>query len=311
MKQRQRIGLRASAWAIAVTILAGCSAADPRSLPVINAARPANEAPETYKVRRGDSLYLIAMEFDLDWRNLADWNDIGRDGVIHPGQVLRLHGSSQAQPQMETLEVAPASLASDAPEIYVVQWGDFLSKIAERFGLAWQDLARWNGLKKPYTLKVGQTLRLRGDAGASTTQVARAAKPAAATRATQSAPTRAVAGKGSWPWPSASRQVQTSGKGIDVFGKEGDPIEAVAPGQVVYSGSNLVRYGNLVIVKHDEHVLTAYAHNAKILVKEGDAVKVGQKIAEMGKTGTDRVRLHFEVRVDGKAVDPLRYLGKR
>ena len=302
MKQRQRIGLRVSAWAIAVTVLVGCSASDPRSLPVLNAARPANEAPETYKVRRGDSLYLIAMEFDLDWRNLADWNDIGRDGVIHPGQVLRLHGASQAQPQMETLDVAPARAASGIPETYVVQRGDFLSKIAERFGLAWQDIARWNGLKKPYTLKVGQALRLRGDTGMSTTQVARAA---------QSAPTRAVAGKGSWPWPSGARQVQKSGKGIDVFGKEGDPINAVAPGQVVYSGSNLVRYGNLVIVKHDEHVLTAYAHNAKILVKEGDAVKVGQKIAEMGKTGTDRVRLHFEVRVNGKAVDPLRYLGKR
>jgi lipoprotein NlpD len=288
--------------------LAGCSAADPRSLPIVNAARPANEAPETYKVRRGDSLYLIAMEFDLDWRNLADWNDIGRDGVIHPGQVLRLHGSSQAQPQMESLEVAPASLASDVPETYVVQRGDFLSKIADRFGLGWQDIARWNGLKKPYTLKVGQTLRLRGDASKPATQVARAAKPTATPKASSRTP---VAGKGSWPWPSSSRQVQASGKGIDVFGKEGDPIEAVAPGQVVYSGSNLVRYGNLVIVKHDEHVLTAYAHNAKILVKEGDAVKVGQKIAEMGKTGTDRVRLHFEVRVDGKAVDPLRYLGKR
>jgi len=293
----------------AVSLLAGCSAADPRSLPVLNAARPAHEAPETYKVRRGDSLYLIAMEFDLDWRNLADWNDIGRAAVIYPGQVLRLHGTSQAQPQLETLEATPAI---GAPETYVVQRGDFLSKIAERFGLAWQDLARWNGLKKPYTLKVGQTLRLRGGVSSSPTHVAPAAKPAAATpRATQSASTRAIVGKGNWPWPSASRQVQTSGKGIDVFGKEGDPIEAVAPGQVVYSGSNLVRYGNLVIVKHDEHVLTAYAHNAKILVKEGDAVKVGQKIAEMGKTGTDRVRLHFEVRVDGKAVDPLRYLGKR
>ena len=308
MKQRQRNGLRAGAWAIAVAILAGCSAADPRSLPVINAARPANEAPETYKVRRGDSLYLIAMEFDLDWRNLADWNDIGRDGVIHPGQVLRLHGSSQAQPQMETLELAPASLASDVPETYVVQRGDFLSKIAERFGLAWQDIARWNGLKKPYTLEVGQTLRLRGDASKPATQVARAAKPATTPKASSMT---SVAGKGSWPWPSSTRQVQTSGKGIDLFGKEGDPINAVAPGQVVYSGSNLVRYGNLVIVKHDEHVLTAYAHNAKILVKEGQSVAAGQKIAEMGKTGTDRVRLHFEVRVDGKAVDPLRYLGKR
>jgi lipoprotein NlpD len=310
MRQRQRNGLRVGAWAIAVIILVGCSAADPRSLPVLNAARPANEAPETYKVRRGDSLYLIAMEFDLDWRNLADWNDIGRNGVIYPGQILRLHGSSQAQPQTETLDLAP-SIASSVPDTYVVQRGDFLSKIAERFGLAWQDLARWNSLKKPYTLKVGQTLRLRGDVTGSTTQTARATKPATTSRPSQSTPARTVAGKGSWPWPSGTRQVQKSGKGIDLFGKEGDPINAVAPGQVVYSGSNLVRYGNLVIVKHDEHVLTAYAHNAKILVKEGDAVKVGQKIAEMGKTGTDRVRLHFEVRVDGKAVDPLRYLGKR
>ncbi len=261
-------------------------------------------------MRRGDSLYLIAMEFDLDWRNLADWNDIGRNGVIYPGQILRLHGSSQAQPQTETLDLAP-SIASSVPDTYVVQRGDFLSKIAERFGLAWQDLARWNSLKKPYTLKVGQTLRLRGDVTGSTTPTARATKPATTSRPSQSTPARTVAGKGSWPWPSGARQVQKSGKGIDLFGKEGDPINAVAPGQVVYSGSNLVRYGNLVIVKHDEHVLTAYAHNAKILVKEGDAVKVGQKIAEMGKTGTDRVRLHFEVRVDGKAVDPLRYLGKR
>ncbi len=289
---------------LAAALLAGCAAPDPRSLPVINAARPANEAPETYKVRRGDSLYLIAMEFDLDWRDLADWNETGREGVIHPGQVLRLHGSSRAEPQAETLE-RPAAPESGIPETYVVQRGDVLSKIAGRFGLSWQDLARWNGLNKPYTLKVGQTLRLQGDAAVGQAQKVRQTTNKSAASSSVKKP---FAGKGNWPWPANSTQLQASGKGVDIFGKEGDPIVVVAPGQVVYSGSNLVRYGNLVIVKHDEHVLTAYAHNTRILVKEGQKLRVGQQIAEMGKSGTDRVRLHFEVRVNGKAVDPLRYL---
>lgn len=118
-----------------------------------------------------------------------------------------------------------------------------------------------------------------------------------------------------WGWPTKSRALQNltvakSQKGIDILGQEGSPIVAAADGEVVYSGNALKGYGNLVIIKHKKNFLTAYAHNRKNMVKEGDKVVIGQKIAEMGKSGTDRVKLHFEVRQDGKPIDPKAVLPK-
>ncbi|MFO1389162.1 peptidoglycan DD-metalloendopeptidase family protein [Cellvibrio sp.] len=120
-----------------------------------------------------------------------------------------------------------------------------------------------------------------------------------------------------WQWPSSGKllaqfQGETGqNKGIDLGGKLGEPVLAAASGRVVYAGSGLSGYGNLLIIKHNETFLSAYAHNEEISVKEGDFVKAGQKVADMGSSGTDRVKLHFEIRSDGSPVDPLRYLPKR
>jgi lipoprotein NlpD len=120
-----------------------------------------------------------------------------------------------------------------------------------------------------------------------------------------------------WAWPASGKVIETfstSGrvnKGIDIAGQRGQPIQSTRSGKVVYSGTGIAGYGNLIIIKHDETYLSAYAHSEKVLVKEGDEVKAGQKIAEMGDSGTDRVMLHFEIRREGKPVDPLGFLPRR
>ena len=125
----------------------------------------------------------------------------------------------------------------------------------------------------------------------------------------------AVAGDVSWAWPSGGKVLagfaEGTNKGVDISGKMGDPVLAAGDGKVVYSGSGLRGYGKLVIIKHDATFLSAYAHNNNILVKEGQSVSRGQKIAEMGNSDTDQVKLHFEIRRQGKPVDPLQYLPKR
>jgi lipoprotein NlpD len=121
-----------------------------------------------------------------------------------------------------------------------------------------------------------------------------------------------------WQWPvtgSVIRRFSVSGavvnKGLDIAGRQGDPVLAAASGKVVYSGPGMIGYGNLIIIKHDDTVLSAYAHNSKLLVSEGETVKAGQRIAEIGSSGTTRHQLHFEIRRNGKPVDPLLYLPKR
>ncbi|WP_235263480.1 peptidoglycan DD-metalloendopeptidase family protein [Nitrincola sp. A-D6] len=134
--------------------------------------------------------------------------------------------------------------------------------------------------------------------------------------ATPSASAAPAAGQPAWRWPVDGQiirrfsAIEGGSKGIDIAGKSGDPVVAAADGRVVYAGSGLLGYGNLVIINHNRQFLSAYAHNSRILVSENDMVKSGTKIAEMGQTGTDRVQLHFEIRRDGKPVDPLTYLPK-
>ncbi|MDX1528350.1 MAG: peptidoglycan DD-metalloendopeptidase family protein, partial [Gammaproteobacteria bacterium] len=164
------------------------------------------------------------------------------------------------------------------------------------------DLAARNGITEPYTIYPGQRLDVR-----------LSSKSPSAGSATRSrgAPTRATTIK-HWAWPAKGQIVTdfaSSGrKGVDISGRLGQPIVAAADGRVVYAGGGLRGYGELIIVKHNKRYLSAYAHNNRILVKEGDEVKIGQRIAEMGSTGTDSVRLHFEIRRDGKPVNPVRYL---
>jgi len=214
---------------------------------------------------------------------------------------------------------------------YTVKPGDTLLKIALEHGQSFRDLANWNQLDNPNRIEVGQVLRviapLSGEvvikpvpkpvvAVAPVDQPAETAAPAPTPAAT-AAPVAPAAPEPAtnWIWPVNGSVVagfdEVKNKGIDLAGKAGDPVLAVADGRVVYVGAGLRGYGNLIILKHDNVFLTAYAHNRALLVKEDQTVLKGQKIAEMGNSDADRVKLHFEVRRQGKPVDPLKHLPAR
>jgi len=254
------------------------------------------------------------------------------------------------QPATAAVVPAPAASAASAPDAkpplpgaenagkagyYTVKPGDALIRIALDNGQSWRDVAKWNSLENPNRIEVGQVLRVVPP-GVDPSAVT--AKPIASTAkvesrpldakppvAAASAPTASSTGTSTpaaseddsmaWGWPvaqsiSAGFDEQRN-KGLDFAGKPGDPVLAVADGRVVYAGSGLRGYGNLVIIKHNSTYLTAYAHNRAMLVEQDQVVRKGQRIAEMGSTESDTVKLHFEVRKLGKPVDPAKLLPPR
>ncbi len=223
-----------------------------------------------------------------------------------------------AAPAAEMVKVMPGAENGGKPGFYTVQRGDTLTRIALDHGQSWRDLVSWNNLANAHLIEVGQVLRVappnaKAEAGGVVVQpiggsdVATAIKPAPAPSANDE-------GLG-FAWPASGTLVagfdEAKNKGLDIAGKAGDPVLAAADGQVVYAGAGLRGYGNLIILKHNNTFLTAYAHNQALLVKEDQKVRKGQKIAEMGKTDADRVKLHFEIRRQGKPVDPAKYLPAR
>ena len=244
---------------------------------------------------------------------------------------------------------APAANKSqnfaNRPKTYTVIPGDTLFSIAWRYGLKYEALAKHNGISSPYVIRPSQVIRLdvggagsyssvkqqknKLVAGAKSSTHGSNQKPISAQKNKefrQENKTVVAGGKTDkkqvwsapqWRWPvrgpllSSFQGTNALNKGIDLGGKLGEPVLAAANGQVVYSGSGLRGYGKLLIVKHNETFLSAYAHNDRLLVKEGDVVKVGQRIADMGSSGTDRVKLHFEIRRDGTPVDPVKVLPRR
>jgi len=198
---------------------------------------------------------------------------------------------------------------------HIVEKGDTLHSISWRYGVDAKSLARWNRIPKPYTIYPGQKLRVNSTApvrGARPTS-----KPVTSKSATKprkpvktAKPVKTVP-VGDWRWPVKGRLLSKfsgSNNGIDIVAKEGAVVSAASKGKVVYAGSGLRGYGNLLIIKHNDSYFSAYAHSRRLFVAEGALVKTGQKIAEVGSTGTDRVKLHFEIRKDGNPVDPLKYL---
>jgi lipoprotein NlpD len=215
---------------------------------------------------------------------------------------------------------------------YRVQRGDTLYSIAFRYGLDYRKVAAANRIPAPYTIYVGQDILLREGslAAASAPQPAPVATPPAPaprapstpapatqvrTVATPATPAYADKAVSAWRWPTRGRVTRGySGsvhKGIDIDGRRGDPVVAVADGKVVYAGTGIVGFGELLIVKHNDVYLSAYGHNDRLLVTEGQVVSAGQQIAEKGSSGTDSVKLHFEIRKEGKPVDPQRLLPRR
>ncbi|GAB4402884.1 MAG: peptidoglycan DD-metalloendopeptidase family protein [Rhodoferax sp.] len=258
-----------------------------------------------------------------------------------PAPVVIRAPEVKTQPQV----VVPAA-AAERPGVYTVKPGDTLIRIALESGQTVADLAAWNGLSDPNHIEVGQQLYLTPPAtrtagwsaptpaGVEVSPVPKpvivAQSPGAAKKAAAaSAPAAAASASGAaasasgaaaantieWTWPAAGPVLagfdELKNKGVDLGGRAGDPVLAAADGRVVYVGAGLRGYGNLIILKHNNVFLSAYAHNQKLLVKEDQNVKRGEKIAEMGNSDADRVKLHFEVRKQGKPVDPLLYLPKR
>jgi lipoprotein NlpD len=230
----------------------------------------------------------------------------------------------------------PGSENAGKPGYFTVRPGDTLIRVGLESGQNWRDIARWNNIENPNLIEVGQVLRVIAPAAVETGGVSvkpvlaagrvesrpldgRAAASApvasAASAAAAVAPAREGDDDPGWVWPAAGAVIapfdEGKSKGLDIAGKAGDPVLAAADGRVVYAGSGLRGYGNLVIVKHNATFLTAYAHNQTLLVKEDQPVRRGQKIAEMGSSDAERVQLHFEIRRQGKPVDPARLLPAR
>lgn len=239
----------------------------------------------------------------------------------------------------------PGAENEGKPGYYTIRQGDTLIRIGLESGHNWRDIARWNNLDNPNAIEVGQVIRIASPAGGSvvagsvsyTDRGAAAARPNTAgspgtgqpppllppaVTPANPAPSPAVdSGDGGaddqprFIWPTSGSMLagfdEQRNKGLDIGGRPGDAVVAAADGRVVYSGAGLRGYGNLIILKHNNTFLTAYAHNRALLVKEDQSVQKGQKIAEMGDTDADRVKLHFEIRRQGKPVDPTRYLPPR
>jgi lipoprotein NlpD len=222
--------------------------------------------------------------------------------------------------------------AYQATNHYIVSAGETLYSIAWRYGIDFKMLAATNSIDYPYTIYPGQRLRLKGGSTASKSSATTAKKSTSSSASTASGTQQAQKGAAvvhappsldkkrfpfRWLWPSDAKLGKRFSlygkvhKGVDLKGNLRDSVVAANSGTVVYAGSGLVGYGKLLIVKHNDRYLSAYGHNHRLLVSEGESVKGGQKIAEMGNTGADEVKLHFEIRKDGKPVDPLKLLPKR
>lgn len=283
---KQRLGIGASLLAFS---LLGCSSHSPAPITDLSEtlssssvassrSRSSDSVPSVplpnsgyHKVARGETLYAIAWTYGLDHDRLAKINGISPPYTIYPGQRIRLKGS-------------PVSSGNSRKRSLSTQRNEKNSNKNENIASRYKNT---QSNEKVIHKKHGLP--------------------------------DAKSGNIQWSWPAGGQVIQgfsaqakgIGNKGIDIAGRKGDPVRAAADGKVVYSGDGLIGYGNLVIIKHNDTFLSAYAHNHRLLVKEGESVKAGQKIAEIGSSGTDQRKLHFEIRRQGKPVNPMKFLPKR
>lgn len=288
-------------FAVVALALGGCAANYPapvteRSAKTAKARGKATEPdwrPKTYVVQKGDTLYSIALEHGFGYREVADWNGIEDPHRILVGQELRL----MPPPGVVVRPLKPEGAAEANLPMLVTQP---------------------KAVKQPYSeqavAKVEKPARVEEKPAEKPAEKA-APKVTEKIEAPEKADADATAGDDEalkWAWPSSGKVVapfsEPGNKGVDIAGKLGQPVLASADGKVVYSGSGLRGYGKLIIIKHNKTYLSAYAHNNRLLVKEGQSVAKGQKIGEMGNSDADQIKLHFEIRRLGKPVDPLKFL---
>jgi lipoprotein NlpD len=299
-------------WTGGVTLLlatlTGCTTTSLREAPIVDrserrspaattvaAPQPAaREAPDgQYVVQRGDTLYSIALAFGQDHRDLARWNGLEDPSRLQVGQTLRV-----AQPAdipdgavVAAVPVAPVGAA----EVRPIDGATSLPPVPTTEPPA----------VTPPSLPAPPPVAPVAAPPKMVEPPAKVSSPNAAVKEPRL----------TWAWPATGKVIENfdeaRNKGIGIAGKEGDPVLAANDGEVVYGGDRLRGYGNLIIIKHTDDFISAYAHNRQILVKQGQVVKRGQRIAEMGKTDSDVPKLHFEVRRAGKPIDPLKFLPDR
>lgn len=281
--------------------------------PMASHAAPPARTPipgGTYVVAHGDTLYSIAFRNGVDFRDLAQWNGVAAPFTIWPGQTLKLSPPTGAVAPVAT----PPAVVATEPVFQTIPAKTPTMESAPAPVGAPTAVAAGSTAAQPLA-----SAATAGGAGASATVAAvPVAGEAAPPHLPPAAPPAAVGASHSaggiiWRWPASGSVIKrfNSGDaipGIEIAGKSGEPVHAAAGGVVVYSGNGLVGYGELVIIKHSDSYLSAYGHNRKRLVKEGQHVSVGQQIAEMGSTGASRDELQFQIRKDGNPVDPLKYL---
>lgn len=330
-------------------LLAACASG--QRAPVIDRAPVAKPAvkpaasdwrPNTYVVKKGDTLYSIGLEHGYDYKEIAAANNIPPPYTIYVGQRLQLKpaASQAAAASPQTATAAPQAPSDDGGVIVTpLKIADAPTAATEPVETGSSEpaadatssdmagttvpgavagearvISEPRALRQPYSEEALNAPIVQ--AQAEPAPVAPTANPAASasdSAATPAGAATATSGGITWSWPASGPLLAAfnqggNAKGIDIGGSSGQPILAAAPGKVIYSGSDLRGYGKLVIIKHNSDFLSVYAHNSKIVVKEGEQVTRGQRIAEMGDTDTDRIKLHFEIRRQGKSVDPAEYL---
>ena len=303
---------------LTLALLSACSTT-PNQAPVVDrnptmpAPKPATPSETAqiarderglYTVKKGDTLIRIALEYGQNYRDLVTWNNLANPNDIKVDQVLRVQPPDSTGPGVQTAAVVMPPTDTKPP---VVVAPPVVKKTTPK------------GDKRPYSDSALAELQ-RPDNGkeGKPEQLASIAPPPSPAPVVLPPGLPAPAAeeeKLSWMWPSEGKVVATfdegKNKGVDIAGKSGQAVVAAGAGKVMYAGSGIRGYGNLVIVKHNNSLLSAYAHNRTIVVKEGQTVSKGEKIAEMGDSDTDAVKLHFEIRQQGKPVDPSKFLPNR
>jgi lipoprotein NlpD len=261
-------------WVVGLVLVLGACAGKP---PVVVERSLTGVGPSTHTVAAGDTLYSISVRYDKDYRDLARINGLDENFLIHPGQRLRLVGQTMPPVAVRPPVAKPVVATSPRPA-------------------------------SPPALTPSNSKTVT--AVAKNAPLVGAISPVVTTQSSASASL-------AWNWPikgvllSRFGAAGLAGKGLDIAGKRGDSVRAASDGTVVYAGSGLVGYGKLLILRHNDNYISAYAHNDRFLVAEGQRVTLGQTIAQVGASGTDREKLHFEIREGGKPVDPLRFLPAR
>ena len=328
--------MRASPILLALACLAALAAAGCASrpvsapvsertpLPAARAAAPRQEAVPGYLVRRGDTLFSIALEHGLDYRELAQWNGLNDPSRIREGQNLRLDDPKGRSGG--TALAAAGQQNNQKPEPGVA-----VSAANRSSGIESRPLEGASGTaavqpgpggvpvkSEPKALRLAYTKEnlalLSRDVPATpkpAPPVVAKADPQPSVKLEPKAEQEGIV----FGWPAKGRVIgafsEPANKGVDIDGRAGDPVLAAAPGRIMYTGTGIRGYGKLIVIKHDDGFNSVYAHNREILVKEGQAVVRGERIAELGDSDSDRPKLHFEIRKSGKPVDPMKYLEPR